>query len=314
MFKRTLMALAMVGMVASPALADLLVPNGVLNPAHPVGAGTIGIAGASVNGSAVVSPGFLSGGVASQVSIPATTSDTIMVTFAFHWPFSQYYARPYLGVQFQNKLVYDNHEVQVLGANAVGGYTSVNFAGSLMTANPSSATGSGPSGTPLKGFPNPTSGIITTAPGFGRFAVNPPTTTSLVQPTSLGGTSLVGGQFWPFSSTFPIMKVTLHVKSVNPDGNIDLFIPPTSAFGLFKLVTATTVMNTLPPPFSSIVTTQTNTFIFDSRTFFTGSNVGVIGGDFGADVVPEPASAALMGIGLFSLVGGFWRRRRRMSR
>ena len=308
MLKRTLTALVMVAMVASPASADLLVPNQVINPSPGAAAGTIGIFGASVNGSPVASPGFLGdGGVASQVSIPANPSDTIQVTFGFHWPFQLSSPLPILGVQFQNRLVYDNSEVRILGANGAGGFTSVNFAGNFMTATPGSATQIGISGTPLKGFPDPGTGIVSTAPGFGRFAVNPPNTTTVFihdsTDTSLNLTTK--GMFIPFSSTFPIMKVTLQAKGgVMGDNLVDLFVPPTSAFLLFRVLTTGFTLFTSNG--ASVMTVASH------DVFFTGSQIGQTGGDFGVDVVPEPASAALMGIGLFCFVGGAWRRRRRI--
>jgi len=324
-------------MVATPAMADLLVPEATRSPAH-MAPGTIGLAGASINGTPIASPGFLGGGgLASQVSIPANVSDTIMLTFAFHWPFQalNYYPLPYLGVQFQTRLNYDNSEVQVTGATGAGVFSAVNFgigaSNSKMVANgpsttttslgatnmiPGTSTMIGVSGTPLKGFPNPSSGNVSTAPGFGRFAMNPPNTFTGVPLTAprgpLSSITQVSGMLLPFSSTFPIMKVTLHVKSVVQDGLVDVSLPPSSAFALFHVLT--TSMTTQTNPFTGGMTTNTNTNAL-RPLYYTGAQVGAAagGGDFGAAIVPEPASAALMGIGLFSLVGGFWRRRRRMS-
>jgi len=335
MLKRTLMALAMVGMAATPASADLLVPDQVINANHVPGAGTIGIYGASVNGNPVASPGFLGGGVASQASIPANVSDTIVLTFAFHWPFdaTTYYPLPYLGVQLQNRLIYDNSEVQVLGATGAGGWTPVNFGiganNSKMVANgpsttttslgatnmiPGTSTMVGANGTPLKGFPNPSSGNISTAPGFGRFAVDPPITFTapFTTPTANGATK-TSAILLPFSSTFPFMKVSLHVKSVIQDGLVDLFIPSVSAFMLIRVLTTTT--STQMNPFTGGTVTNTNTHAL-APLYFTGSAIGdpAFGGSHGVDVIPEPASATLMGIGLFCLVGGGWRRRRRFGK
>jgi len=290
----------MVAMAASPTFADLLLPDGIANSVQAPGAAGIGVFGASINGVPVTSSGFLGGGMVSQVSIPANASDTIQVTFGFRWPFQLSSPVPVLGLQFQNRLLYDTSEVQILGASGAGGWTAQNFAGSFMTAKTSTATTLGAGGSPLKRFSDPGTGIVSTAPGFGRFAVSAPATTTVLvtTPTTIPFTDK--GMLIPFGSTFPIMKVTLQAKSgVAGDNLVDLAVPPTSAFLIFRMLTL--------DPGGTLFSRGSSTL------FYTGSRLGQVGGDFGVDVVPEPASAMLMGIGLFSLAGGAWRRRRRMG-
>ena len=120
------------------------------------------------------------------------------------------------------------------------------------------------------------------------------------------------------SSTTPFFRVTFHAQGpFGADSLLDLFAPSqgttmtsmggttiTQGVGLiFRTFTTSTAMT----EFSSTITI----IIPGTALFITGGYA--TRPSFGVELMPEPASAALLGIGALAMTGGFWRRRRRQA-
>ena len=119
--KRLLLMLAVVGLLAAPASADLKLAN-----LQHMGTGTVG----------VHSP---ASGIYVDYKTVAVASDLIHVTFAFHWPYYTAVEAGYIGHNF----VYDNSEVQIIGGGAAGPFVTGTWGTSFppyLWPNPSSGT------------------------------------------------------------------------------------------------------------------------------------------------------------------------------
>jgi len=280
--KKALGILAVLGLVAAPAMADLssgLMTNPQLANLAPIPAGH-GSVGAW-------RPIYYTGygtyyGIYGQSEIYAAPSDLVTVTFAFHWPFTE----AVLGRQLWTSLQWDNSEVEVVSVTPVGVWAGTNIYTTQHTIHLGystightslSGTGTVFVTTDTFLFPDPfwtgpSSGTITVGDVLGTTAHAYPLWQN---PTSI--TTYVAG-----SSFFPFMQVQMHVKSVNPDGLPDVIIK--SAAMLFYR------------------------FGF-SGLWFTGGGLGAT--SWGEDIVPEPASLSLLGFGVVAIGAGVWRRRRR---
>ena len=212
--------------------------------------------------------------ITSDVLLYPNASDIITVTFGIHWP----YATPILVERNRNGLLWDTTEVVLLGAGPAGPFVTNN---------------------------------IGTTPAAGAARIN-----SVVSP--LTETQLILGieQFpaSPFvlvsSSTIPFFRVTFRAQSPFPnDGLRDLLAPSAgsdfqgSGVGLI-FRTFTTTMTTGP---SGTVNTNIN----------PGATLFIDGGSsrpaYGLELVPEPASASLLAIGVIAIASGALQRRRRRS-
>lgn len=127
---RKLAILAIVGMLAAPAMADM--PEFITAGTVPMGGGTGNTVG-SLDGA-----GFIR---SSTYPIAGTTSDAIVVQFGFHWP----YTGPDPLHQIQYNVYYDNSEVMITGVSALAPIAFVAHEGHYATP---------------ADFPNPTSGSV----------------------------------------------------------------------------------------------------------------------------------------------------------
>jgi hypothetical protein len=110
------LALALVGLVASPALAGLT-PSDYLSPkaANLAGAGhTVGVWDGGT-------------GIYTDVIVPANASDVFTVEFAFHWP----YSLSVIMIQLQTGIAWDANELQITGIGPSAGFNwgAANYAG-----------------------------------------------------------------------------------------------------------------------------------------------------------------------------------------
>ena len=127
--RRLLLVAALLPLVAAPALADFnTLPKGL----PPTGQHTTG----------VYAPGPPAG-IYADIKVPGYASDTMVFTFAFHWPFV---TSNVLG-QLQFDLVYDNSEVEIMGISPRGPFVG------------------GVNGFATITFPNPTTGMVTVTNG-----------------------------------------------------------------------------------------------------------------------------------------------------
>ena len=202
MMRTVIPVIALLGMAAASAMADL--EPSVYDPAPatltPAGEHTVGVYGTDGTGEPVIHTDF---------KLSATQSDTIHLTFAFHWNFATSVGI----VEMWHSFTYDNSEVSVLSMAPAGPFAggASNFPGATTWQ-----------GTAL----NPSGGVLTVGDvlGTGVPLWNDPT----------GGAPLVG-----VSDIVPFMQVDLHVKNVEPDSLMDAIVG--SAALLFTVAGATGV-------------------------------------------------------------------------
>jgi hypothetical protein len=245
-------------------------------------------------------------------NIVANSSSNITVTFGVKWAYDQPYTYQYhptsggtitynygnwavLGVRFN--LFWDSNELSPTAA-ALTAFPGGGPAGNTMVPlNYSSGT--------IGGFFASVDASVTGTTGVGLFANRGPgTTAGNTAMTVSGGTS--GGFGMSLVAHDQLMKVgkaTWHVDpGAHPDDGLDLFWTGGVSGRFYTDVTTTT------PTFGSVIMSRIwSSLIAPSSIFIFGAGPG------GYDVTPEPASAALLGVGLFAVVGGVWRRRRRHS-
>ena len=185
---RILAILAVVGLLASPALAGLTPSS--LTPTAATGMQPL------TEGQGCVGP-YANGNLYMSYQTYILPSGTGSVTFAFHWPFG---GAPVHAIQLWSSLLYDNSEITITGTTPVGIFTAAdNFPGATTWTNTF----------------NPTSGtwkigdVLGTGVPLWCNAAFPP------------ATATVGG-----SGIYPFMKVDFHVKGPCPgDGLLDLVVP-----------------------------------------------------------------------------------------
>lgn len=190
--RKLVLILAMVGLVASPVLAELAPSS--FNPSQrnlgAMSGHTVGIPGVTPYGG----PGPI---IPYDQLVYAAPSDTLIVNFAFHWPYS---GSSVSVVQFQSQLVYDNSEVAVVSTTPLGIF----------------ATGGN------NNFPGPTTWATLFNPSSGTLAIGDVlgTGTPLWQNPAAFGTVVLAS-----SGVYPFMQVELHVKNgLNSDGLLDVVI------------------------------------------------------------------------------------------
>ena len=285
MFKRALLAVAILGMVSAPATADMVGslqtlptnPNLQFLPGHPNG-GTIGVLNT------------LGTFASSNVIMYPNASDVITVTFGIHQP----YITPLLIERNRNGLTLDKSEVVIMGAGPAGPFVTNN---------------------------------IGTTPAAGAAAINS------ILATATGTAGVVGIEQFPAapfvlngSSTTPFFRVTFHATApFGADSLLDLFAPAQGTTMTTSTTTGgMTVMNTnitqgVGLIFRTFTTSQSHTSFSSAVTnIIPGTGLFITGGgasspSFGVELRPEPASAALLGLGALAMTGGFWRRRRRQA-
>jgi hypothetical protein len=298
--RKALGILAVLGLVAAPAMADL--SSGLLtSPMQanlapiPAGHGSVGpwrliqySYAIHTSASGYNYYQFTTYGIYGQSQIVANRSDIVTVTFAFHWPFTE----NVIGRQLWTSLQWDNSEVEVLSVTPVGIFGGSNIYTTQHTIVVTTPIGYS-AHTSLSGstfvttgttvltsflFPDPfwggnSSGTITVGDVLGTELTSYP-----LWQNPTGITTFVGG-----SSFFPFMQVRMHVKDPDfLDGAPDIIIK--SAALLFYR------------------------FGF-SGLWFTGGGLGQT--SWGEDIIPEPASLSLLGVGMVAIGAGVWRRRRR---
>ena len=110
--RKLVLSLALVALVAAPAMADLT-PSAYSNPQAATnleytGGHTVGVyapAGPSI---------YLS------FKTSAVASDNLSATFAFHWP----YSNPLYVIQAWSSLAWDNSEIAIVNTTAAGAFTA----------------------------------------------------------------------------------------------------------------------------------------------------------------------------------------------
>jgi hypothetical protein len=181
------LALALVGLVASPALADLG-PSQYTPTLANLGAQSGHTVGVWDGGS----------GIYTNIIQPANVSDVFTVEFAFHWP----YVTSVNMIQFWSSIVWDSDEIQITGIGPFGvfpAWGAANYDSASFVTFVSGITNVGVvqvgdvlgTGVPL--WQNPSGG--------------------------LSGSTLIAG-----SQVIPFMAVQFHVFNPVDDGYLDLVI------------------------------------------------------------------------------------------
>lgn len=322
MFKRALLASVVVGMLSVPATADLVgdqvfnLPVKVLELRTDAGSGrAVGIA-TTVNGHFDTS--YPTGYTQATTFIPAANGDVIVVTFAFYWP----YGGPGISVDsLRTGLRWDRSEVTLIGASLAGPMTASNYR--------IPQTSLGAPATPAAAL-NAAAGAGTGIVQASGFSVAPAT------PFLMGGSPSAGtpNQFFQSHARFlPFLRATFSAVAPFPGDGLDIDHPQRQTLGGLNRFTSLFSFNPSANPantqdarnvgalfhdiaassaaHTAFSSSPTNIIITDTRTFITGGRGW--NRTAGADLVPEPASAALLGIGALALTGGFWQRRRRQA-
>jgi len=263
-------------LAAGPVRAGLVAPLDPITVAtnltlSPGGHGTMGILNAT--GSIITS----------DVMFYPNPSDVITVTFGIHWP----YTTPVLVERNRNGLVWDTTEVALLGAGPAGPFVTNNIG-----TTPAAAA------TALNAVVSPLSGTESVR-GIEQFPASPFVLVS--------------------SSTIPFFRVTFRAQDpFAADGLLDLLAPSQgttrTSMGATQITTGVglifrTFTTTLITDSFGTSTTGTIVIIPGTGLFITGG--GASTPTFGLELVPEPASASLLGAGLFAIASGAWQRRRR---
>jgi hypothetical protein len=219
------------------------------------------------------------------VGVPSLTPGGTYVTFvdidytaapsdlvSMTFAFHWPYVTPVYIVQVWSDLTYDSSEVEIVGIQSAGMFAG----GTFLYTNDANHTPDSAGRLPVTPglFPNPSSGTVTFPPNW-------PTDVLFQNPAVTTFQRIVSGSF-----VYPIFSVTVHIKDgVNSgDSLVDI-----------KLSNFTML------------------FVFSSAS----PSLYWLGGDFGAtssygvNFHPEPGSLALLGVGLATMAGGVWRRRRR---
>ena len=273
--RKVLLALALVGLIAAPAMAGL-VPPANMSPqqANLQGSGghTVGI----YNYDPTYGPGILLDFKITDLR----NSDVFTVTFAFHWPYATYV----YGVQLQHNIVWDHSELGILSMNPTP----------FGAAGPAQPVGWGGNQNypPATGFDTVTTYGTVHVSGWDDIDAN--ITSGLVALGDVFGTGVPlwnnvsafppSGSFISGSMIVPFMQVQFHVKDVVADSFLDLFVSEAALLWFYSPTGA-------------------------AGTWWTG---GAIGTPFyGMGLVPEPASISLLVGGFLALGAGVYRRRRR---
>lgn len=269
---RILAALAIVGLLVSPAWADLTPSS--LTPMAATGLDRL-------EGQGTVGPFAPPSGIYFSYQVSILPSGTGSVTFAFHWP----YATTVYAVQMHSALLYDNNEVAI---------TSTTAQGLFAVGNNNFPSATSWAGTGL----NPTAGTWVVGDVLGTGVplwCNPmPTgTAGLIPPAP----PIAG------SGVYPFMKVDFHVKDFDPgDSLLDVMLP--SAALLFWLSPSATATYWTAGSGLMWTTTTTTTPTYGGTVTHQHSAM------YGIDVVPEPGSLGLLLAGAACISGGILRRRR----
>ena len=282
--RKVALALALFSFLATSAIADLsdLLATKALGPTT---AGKIGIL--TSNGGIYGDHSPWSGTWAADLLLDANSGDTVQLTFAFVWPYNT--GPSDLGVLvrgYRSSFSWDTSEVELLGLGNSGPFTRGNF-----DSDPAIAAAS-------------LNAAITNPGGMTSFGFeqNPSAPNSVRNDFQLLGNA----------GLLPFMKVTFRVLAPSPLGGIDAFfgqqaVSGTSAGVVFNQIVGTTLS---PTPWGGnrirFVTTAD-----PSGPFITAG--GSIDQTFGLNVIPEPASASLLAVGMLTIGGGFYCRRRRLS-
>ena len=282
--RKVALALALAGLLAAPATADLsdLLTTKALGPST---GGKIGIL--TSNGGIYGTHTTFSGIQPADLLLDASVGDTVQLTFAFVWPYNT--GPSDLGVLvrgYRSMFSWDTSEVELLGLGNSGPFARGSF-----DSDPGAAAAN-----LNAAITNP--GGVTS---FG-FEQNPSASNS-----SGNDFQLLGG-----GGPLPFMRVTFRVLAPSPLGGLDAFfgqqaVSGTSAGVVFNQIAGTTLSPT-PWGGNKVVFVTTGD---PSGPFITAG--GSIDQTFGLSVVPEPASASLLAVGLLAIGGGFYRRRRRFS-
>ncbi len=290
---RALFIAGWVVLAAGPVRADLVgaldpvTPRNDLQHLNPSGGGTVGVvtAGGGLYPNTAVTPTY-SSPIVGTLNLYPSQSDYITLTFGIHWP----YATPVLVYRTRHGLNWDTNEVVLVGHSQAGPFVTNNLGGGSPAAQAA--------------IINSIVGVTGNSSGIGDVGI--------VGIEELVTSSAAGFFIIQGSSVIPFARMTFHVKDPNGgDSLVDIIMPeagqtePTAGQGV-GLIFSFFTTSTDHCPFSSILTHINPT----SGLFI---NFGSSSPSAGVAIKPEPASAALLGMGVLALTGGVWRRRRRQA-
>ena len=288
--KRALFIAGWAVLAAGPVRADLtgaldpMTPRNDLQHLNPNGGGTVGVvtAGGGLFPNTAVTPTY-SSPIVGTLNLYPNISDYITLTFGIHWP----YATAVLVSRYRHGLNWDTDEVVLVGHSSAGPFTTNNVTtfGTTPAAQAAAI--------------NAIVGVTGNSSGIGEVGIVG--IEELVTPGAAAYFIINGSDVVPFA------RMTFHVKDpFGSDDLVDIIMPqfcPTStcvAGIIFSFFTTSMVHTSLSSSVTNINPTSGLFINFGSST----PSAGVA-------IKPEPASAALLGMGALALTGGFWRRRRR---